>query len=116
MKKTAKPNTRYREANKTIRKIVIFIIAATVLLTLCSCGASSKLVGSWVLEDYTSNYAYPEQMTLRKDGTGIVEGFSCNWTAKDGVLVISYGTTIRYDYHFSGSKLYLDDYAYTKTR
>lgn len=101
---------------RTLRKLVVFIIAASIVLTFCACGASSKLVGSWVLEDRSAGFAYPEQMTLRKDGTGMVEGFSCNWTAKDGKLIISYGTTIRYDYHFSGSKLYLDDYAYTKTR
>ena len=101
---------------RTFRKIVVYISVVSVLLTLCACGASSKLVGSWALEDYSADFAYPEQMTLYKDGTGRVEGFPCNWSAKDGVLVISYGTTIRYNYHFSGSKLYLDDYTYTKTR
>lgn len=101
---------------RTLRKLVIFFIAVSIVLTLCACGASSKLVGSWVLEDYTSNYAYPEQMTLSKDGTGMVEGFSCNWTAKDGELIISYGTTLRYEYRVIGYKLYLDGYEYSKSR
>lgn len=98
------------------KSILFLAITLCVLLSLCSCGSSSELVGNWVCDEAHSGY--PDQMTLNADGTGTVDGFSCSWTENDGELVLNVGSVLigvkTYDYSFSGSKLYLDGYSYTK--
>ena len=82
----------------------------------CGCGTSSKkLVGNWICEEVHNGY--PDQMTLNADGTGIAEGYTCNWYCQDGILTISVGNmligTKTYNYEVKGSVLYLDGYSYT---
>lgn len=99
---------------KTKKKVVVLLVLICTIGAISSCSSSSKLAGNWVCEEQHSGY--PEQMTLKKDGTGTVEGFSCNWTTKDGTLTLSVGIlgSFSYKYKFSGSALYLDEYAYKK--
>lgn len=98
-----------------MKKLLSLALTIVVVLSLCACGSpADKLTGNWVCEG--SYKGYPDQMTLNEDGTGIVEGYSCNWTAEDGVLTLAVGNiligTLSYEYEIDGSVLYLDGYAY----
>lgn len=99
-----------------MKKFFIVGIILCLLLSLSSCGSSSKFVGNWVCAE--EHPGYPAQIIIKADGTGSFEGFPCSWTENDGKLIFNVGNafigTWKYDYKFSGSKLYLDDYSYTK--
>ena len=98
-----------------MNKLLAFLLAVIMVFSLCACTSTSKLVGSWVCDEVHSGY--PDQMVLNRDGTGVADGISCNWSTSGNRFVLSMllGT---YDYTFytRGSTLYLDDYAYTKSR
>lgn len=99
-----------------VKKFFVLGAILCLLLLLYFCGSSSKFVGNWVCDEAHSGY--PDQMTLKADGTCTADGFSCSWTENDGELILNVGSaligTVRYDYKFRGSTLYLDDYSYTK--
>ena len=90
-----------------MKKVLLFFLAVCMLLSFCACGPKSKLVGSWYCEDAWGDY--PTQMTLRKDGTASVNGLSCNWSDRNGELILTsvFGSD-SFKYKFEGSKLYLD--------
>lgn len=99
-----------------IKKLSVLLIALTLCSFFISCGSKSKFVGTWYPKEKMSSN-YPENiMVLNKDGSGTVDGFSCNWIEKDGELMLTSGIVGRstYDYEFRGSKFYLDGYEYTK--
>lgn len=94
-----------------MKKVVSLALAIVIALSLCACSSSAnKLVGNWVCEESCSGY--PDQMTLYEDGTGVLEGVGCSWTAENGVLTILVGYlgTWTYEYEIDGAVLYLDGY------
>lgn len=98
-----------------MKKVLSFALAILLIFSLCACGSSkNKLVGNWICE--ASHSGYPDQMTLNKDGTGMADGYDCNWTAENGVLTLVIGNlligSLSYEYEIDGSVLYLDGYAY----
>lgn len=100
-----------------MKKVCLVMCLIIVVLALCSCGSDkNKLVGCWVCEEI--NKGYPDQMSLNKDGTGTADGFTCNWSAKDGIFTLTvgsvFGGTYSYEYSIKSSKLYLDGYGYVK--
>lgn len=79
---------------------------------VCDCAKSqpensSPFVGTWVCDDAPSNY--PAQMVLREDGSGVVDGYSFVWSAKETDsefrLVGGYEGDLRYTYAFDGSNI-----------
>lgn len=96
------------------RAIALVLALCMLALLLCACGASSKFVGSWVCEEVRGGY--PDQMSFASDGTGTADGLPCNWAAENGELKLSIALlgSDSYSYEFSGGKLYLDGYGYTK--
>ncbi len=99
---------------RILKKCVIVLLVLGILFALCSCGSTSKLEGNWVCE--VARNGYPDQMTLSSDGTGTADGYSCNWYEEDGILHLNVGNAFigskSYGYHFEGSTLYLNEFAY----
>ena len=91
-----------------------FLVCVVLSLGACACSNASKLTGSWVCDEVHGGY--PDQMHLNSDGTGTADGMNCNWSVNDGKIIFSLMLgSYDYQYKFEGSKLYLDDYSYTKS-
>ena len=99
------------------KRLSILAILTCIVLFLCSCRGSSNLLGNWICNEVRNGY--PDQMTLYKDGTGIIDGWTCNWTADNGTItfiasVVTGSQRVSYNYRMSDSKLYLDGFEYIK--
>ena len=97
------------------KKLLCMLLILGVVLVFTGC-KSNKLVGSWIPSDMSMSYfKYPESMTLKSEGTGIVDGFLMNWEDDNGVInfYTAYGT-ISFAYRFEGQTLYLDDRPYKR--
>ncbi|MBQ6531279.1 MAG: hypothetical protein IJI39_10240, partial [Clostridia bacterium] len=93
---------------------ISLIAVMLTIMSLCSCGSSNSIVGNWVCQEVHDGY--PDQMTLKDDGTGMVEGVSCSWNTNNDKLSIIAGSYGQFDYTYKidGQILYLDSYAYDK--
>jgi hypothetical protein len=95
---------------RCLRNILVTVLIVGVLVSLCACGPSSKLVGKWVATK--SSYNLPASMVFNRDGTGSVDGFRCEWEERDGKLILNIPDLYRkeksYTYEFKDSKLYLN--------
>lgn len=96
------------------KAVSLFLSIIIIGCMFCACGSTARFEGNWACENAPNGY--PGQMSLKGDGTGIADGFSCNWREQDGefVLVLSLYGKLAYKYHFEGSTLYLDDYKYVR--
>lgn len=92
-----------------MKKFIIALLFLGICLVFCSCGGG--LEGDWYPEDGNSAYGFPESMRLFEDGTGHIEGFVVEWSAKNNVLEINAGLLGDYsfDYKRSGNKIILID-------
>lgn len=96
-----------------IKKFVLTVFCCLFIFTLlcaCSTNSNARIVGSWDAGGSTPS-GFPDDMILREDGTGVVEGWiGTNWSVKDGKLTLTLGMTDAYyvyDYTCSGSSLTL---------
>lgn len=91
-----------------MKKFIIALLVLGICLVFCSCGG---LEGDWYPEDGNSAYGFPESMRLFEDGTGHIEGFVVEWSAKTNVLEIEAGWLGDYSFNYklSGNKLVLID-------
>ena len=97
-----------------MKKYAISLLIIIIAISLCSCGMSSGIAGNWICQEVHNGY--PDQMTLKNDGTGMVDGISCNWTTNHGELTITAGIfgTMTYEYKMQGNNLCLNKYLYDK--
>ncbi len=87
-------------------------ICMVIMITGCNLG-KGKLAGNWACRESVSDY--PDQIMLDKDGTGVADGMTMNWSESNGVLMLTFALgSYEYRYKVSGSVLYLDGYAYDK--
>jgi hypothetical protein len=92
-----------------------FVLVFGILLVFgfigCAGGGTSALVGKWVPEEgqSISDDFVEERLELKKDGTGIGDGLTLDWTAEKGriTLKLDIGLGFTYDYKISGSTLTL---------
>ena len=93
-----------------LRSILVTVLIVGILVSLCACGPSSKLVGKWITTK--SKYNYPDYMVLNRDGTGSIDGYSCEWEEQDGKLILIapglFSKEKSYTYEFKDSMLYLN--------
>ena len=102
-------------------KHYIIRVLTCLMLLVCfmvpNCCAST-LEGTWFPSDSDmSYYKYPESMTLKPDGSGIVDGFLVAWSEENGIFTIyTVLGSLSFEYRFDGQTLYLDDHPYLQKK
>lgn len=102
-------------------KHYIIRVFTCLMLLVCfmvpNCCAST-LEGTWFPSDLDmSYYKYPESMTLKPDGSGIVDGFLVAWSEENGIFTIyTVLGSLSFEYRFDGQTLYLDDHPYLQKK
>lgn len=99
-----------------VKHHIIRILSCLILLVcfmVPNCCAST-LEGTWFPSDSDmSYYKYPESMTLKPDGSGIVDGFLVAWSEENGIFTIyTMLGSLSFEYRFDGQTLFLDDHPY----
>lgn len=100
-----------KKRNKTI---ICICLLGLICMSFTACGDDkSKLCGLWIpITDATSDFP-EESMELFSDGTGVVDGLSCDWTGEKGRLAFDIlWEAYTYDYQFKGKKLILSNDEY----
>ena len=101
---------------RNMRKCLVWILLLVLACGMLSaCSKKNSLVGTWISEDPDFNGV--EMMTLKADGTGMVDGFSINWVYEDGEFKFSWllGTQT-YQCKIEGDVLYMDDYKFNRSK
>lgn len=87
------------------------LLLVFVSLLLCACGGSGNpLVGNWTFQGGDGPNAYFYTITIRADGTGVINGESMSWSTSGGSLILqsSRWGQLNYRYSVSGNTLTLD--------
>jgi len=97
--------------------LLVFAMAAAI--TGCGGGKDSKggdplFAGKWVTADgYPAPNGLPDDLELRKNGTGTCEGVEILWRAGDGrFFIMSHDSDLpdfEYDYEISETRLIITD-------
>lgn len=76
-------------------KKLVTIIALVVAFVLCialfsSCVSKPRIAGHWVLREIKgSSGRYPESITIRSDGTGLMDGANLSWYTDGHTLTLT---------------------------
>ena len=99
---------------KILKRALIAIAVASLVLGMANCGGSAALAGKWewVKDEEASGYTFViTPLELLKDGTAIFgDSIDGEWKAeKDRITFTGWGITAEYAYKISGSTLTLTD-------
>ena len=100
--------------NRIVKILAWVLLLVTICGLLASCGKKT-IVGNWISTDPDSSNV--EMMTLKKDGTGTIDGISISWTLEDDEFTFRWllgGET--YECELDGDVLYLDEYKFIRKK